>query len=835
MHCCNVLTRILLILMCIENVLAIFTPAYSQEIKIDNVGDSSNWLLDVHQYKDTVVPSIKISTLKDSVRHYRDSLLSIVTDILGKEGSGLQKDSLNSFLKQFPSSDSLKKFFLKQFGWNAEKINKDTAWSRIKKSGGEKFIRNIAGLKNLINKPSDSTLKNQWKKMSDDIFKKPSDIITIGGGFINYNYIFRSALDTPYLEQNMGQHMVMAGLDMSVVDIPFRITYYGRQSNSAYLRDYNDFRVELNTPELNMLRQNKLRSKLNNVLQGIQKPDLLNEISAYKDKIEQLKNWLNGSEQLNKYIESKHNLAYGEKLPDDIGDKRLVLQTSQQIVHLYEEKQRLLNKYEYGLDSLTQIFSANNVKIQQLKGVVNGNLYTEKGTRIIEKQLREDSLLDKKTSKLLSAMYAIKTLAIGRTLPNMSNLTVKNLNVTGLNAEYNAGNLYAAMVAGRIDFRSRDFLYGKPSRVPQYVYAASLGYGRKEGNHVIVTGYTGKKQIISNSNSSAMPLSGLSVRAQWVLREYLRLAAEVAQSTSPVYTASTNANAKDFRFNDNSNKAYNIQLYGIVPGIKTRIEGYYQKTGINFQNFTNYRVNANASTWSIRAEQYVWKKQLRLQASARKNDYSNPYVVQQYNTNTVFTSFSATFRRRNYPSLTVGYMPASQYTIVNNEVVENKYQTLNITMSHAVHVGKMNATSTLMYNRFYNRGSDSGFLYYNANYFYAANQFIFPYFIANIGYARTANNQYALDVMDGGLTLTYWQKIQFGFGVKINQYNKTEVGAGGYGNLRFSWKTIGDFSCWYESGYLPGAITGLKKNEWFTLSFTRYFNNRISLWKKFSD
>lgn len=801
----------------------------------NEIKDSLKALSELRFFQDTIAPGIKVTSVKDSAKRSLDAAYRVVKDLFGNDSTGIYKDSLEHFARQFPTADSLKKFFLSRLGWNEKMMDKDTAWKKVKERSGKAFTENVSGLKTLINKPSDSTLRQKWKNTSGNIFKQPSSWLTIGGGFINYNYIFRSALDTPYIENNIGQHMVVAGLDVSVADIPLRVSYYGRQSNAVYLRDYNDFRVELNTPELSRLRQAKLRNMLAATLQGIRKPDLLQQIGEYKAWISQLKSWLNGNEQLNKYLESKHNLAYGEKLPDDIGDKQLVLRTSAQVVAVYEQKQQLLSRYEQGIDSLNRVFSSNSAKIQQLTQLINGNLYTEKGTQLIEKKLKEDSLLDKKTSKLLHAMYAVRTLAIGRTLPDMSDLTVKNLNVTGLNVVYNAGNLYAAVAAGKIDFRSRDFMYGKPTRAPQYVYAASIGYGRKEGNHLIVTAYTGKKQIISNGNSPALPLSGVSVRLQWVLSEYLRLSAEVAQSTSPVYTGYVNTAAKNFKLSDNSNKAYNIRVFGIIPGVKTRFDGYYQKTGINFQNFTNYRVNANASTWSIKAEQYLWKKQLRLIASARKNDYSNPYVLQQYNTNTVFTSFSATFRRRSYPSLTVGYMPASQYTLVGNEVAENKYQTLNITMSHTVQVGKMHTAATLMYNRFYNRGSDSGFLYYNANYFYAATQFIFPFFTASTGYARTANNQYSLDVMDGSIMLTYWQKLQFGFGVKINQYNNSEVQTGAYGNLRFSWKTAGDFSCRYESGYLPGAVTGLKKNEWFTLSFTRYFNNRISLWKKFSD
>ncbi|MFT4017231.1 MAG: hypothetical protein QM668_09740 [Agriterribacter sp.] len=834
MHCSSTLTIQLSILITIAFILC-FVTVMSQSKKPVTINDTAIALIKKITPPDTSLPKINLKAVKDTGRYYRDSLVNVVKDLFGKDSSGILKDSLKHFIKQFPTTDSLKQFFLTRLGWDKDRMNKDTAWARLKSNAGKGFSKNISGIKELINKPSDSTLKNKWKDITGNIFKRPASLITIGGGYVNYNYIFRSALDTPFVEQDLGQHMIMAALDVSIADIPVKVTYYGRRSNSTYLKDYNDFRVELNTPELGRLRKSKLRDQLNKVIGGIQSPALIEKLKNYSSQINGLKGWLNDKAQLNSYLESKHNLAYGEKLPDDIGNKQLVLNTSEQVVAVYELKQKLLRQYEQGYDSLKNIYTANSIKIQQYRQLVEGNINTERGTQLIEQRFREDSLLDKKTSKSLQHMYAIRTFAVGRTMPNMSNLTVKNLNVTGLDLEYNAGNLYLAATAGKINFRTRDFLYGKASGIPQHVYAASIGYGRKEGKHIILTGFTGKKQIISNAGANAMPLSGISIHAQWVLREYLRIAAEIAQSTSPVYIAEENKAGRKFNIKDNTNKAYNIQASGIIPRIKTRLDGYYQKTGINFQNFTNYRVNANASTWSIRAEQYIWKRQLRILASARKNDYSNPYVIQQYNSNAVFSSLSVTFRRRNYPSLTVGYMPASQYTIVNNEVVENKYQTLNATLSHGFRIGRMNASSILMYNKFYNRGSDSGFLYYNANYFYTANQFIFPSFMANVGYSRTANNQYALDVMDGGLTLTSFRKIQFGIGVKINQYNNNEVRAGGYGNLRINIKSLGDITCWYESGYLPGAVTGLKKNEWFTLGFTRYFNNSLSLWKRNLD
>ncbi|MBX3255775.1 MAG: hypothetical protein KF862_16695 [Chitinophagaceae bacterium] len=783
--------------------LALFIPGIliSQDVKPDNDHDSSS----VFKFKNSVDSIINPGIFAPIVHRYntRDSIVS------GK--------------------DSAAKLLLKSIGYDSSRMNKDSIRSRLRRLPAEQWAAALDPIKEKLKKPDSATLKKKLASLLPYNMETPSSIMQVGGGYVQYNYMFRSLLDTPFVESNLGQHMITAGLDFAVADIPFRLTYYGRQSNSQYLRDYHDFRVEFNGPEFRRLKQQQLRNRLSGALQSIQPAGLSDQLKANLQKARGLRHLLNEREWLNKYLQSKKYLAYRDQLPMELPDKEGVIRSAEYFVKLYEEKQRLSATLQHAADSLQSVYNGNLKKIQALKKLIDRNIYTEQGTRLIQKELQEAGVKDKKTQRLLNTVYAIRAFAVGRTLPRMTSLSVNNLNVSGINFEYNAYNLYLAFTAGKIDFRTRDFIYGKPSPVKQHVYAGSIGYGLKEGNHLILTGYTGRKQIISNGGLAASPLSGMSIEAQWVIGQYIRVTAEAAQSTSPVYAYEQGSKTQGFRLNDHTNKAYSVKAYGYIPSTKTRIEGYYQKTGINFQNFTNYRVNANASTWSIRAEQYLLKRQLRVMASARKNDYSNPFVVQQYNSNTVFTSLSATFRRRKLPSLTVGYMPSSQYTMVGNQVAENRYQSLNIHMAHAYTIGLMTANGSVMYNRFYNSGSDTGFVYYNAGHFYTAHQFMFRMFTANIGYARTANNRYSLDVMEGGLAVTWLKKVVAGFGAKINQYNRVEVKTGGYCNLRCNWPAVGDLSLWYENGYLPGSSGSLIKNEWFTLGFTRYFNNRIRL------
>ncbi|HTN05687.1 hypothetical protein [Agriterribacter sp.] len=796
-----------------------------------------------HPVKDTLpavknnLVSEKITSLKNAVGHTKDSLRSFKDSIRSllkstfknpKNHSG--QDSLNALLDSFTDRDSLSRYLASHLGYDPKNMHKDSLVKKLRSLPAAELKKRVSVLQQTLRRPDKDVITKKLTSFVPVDLDGTSGIAQIGGGYINYNYMFRSAIDTPYVEQNMGQHLVHAQLDVSIVGLPFQVSYYGRKTNSVFLRDYNDFRVAFNVPSFRRLKQDQLRRQLNSLTEKIQPPELTQNLKGVKDRIKAIKLQLSSTQLLNRYLKAKQNIAYAGRLPDSIGDKNALIESSKNIVSAYERQQQSLSKLETARDSLQFAYQTNVKKIQQLRQMVNGNMYTIQGVQQIREELKEEGLLDKKTDRMLNTVYAVRSFAIGRTLPNMSNLTVKNLNVTGINFEYNAGNLYAAVTAGKIDFRSRDFMYGKPSRVPQRVYAAAIGYGVKEGSHLIITGYSGKKQIISNNGLAASPLSGMSIEGQWQIGQYFRVTAEAAQSTSPVHVSAQGVTKQQgFKISDNSNKAYSVQVSGYLPSTGTRFEGYYQKTGINFQNFTNYRVNANTATWSMRIEQHLWKRQLRLLASARKNDYSNPFIIQQYNSNTVFTSFSATLRKRNLPSLTLGYIPSSQYTIVGNRVAESRYQSLNISMAHAYRIGLMRANGTITYNRFYNSGSDTGFVYYNANHFYTWHQFVFPLFTANMGYSRTANKQYALDVMDGGLTINYTKFFSTGGGVKINKYNTSEVKTGLYYHFRCRLQSIGDFNLWYERGYLPGSAHSLIKNEWFTLGFTRYFNNTIKL------
>ena len=57
----------------------------------------------------------------------------------------------------------------------------------------------------------------------------------------------------------------------------------------------------------------------------------------------------------------------------------------------------------------------------------------------------------------------VRKFGIGRNQVNYSELTSKNISLTGLNFEYNSW-YYAALSAGNVDYRFRDFVVNRFNR-----------------------------------------------------------------------------------------------------------------------------------------------------------------------------------------------------------------------------------------------------------------------------------------------------------------------------------------------------------------------------------
>src|SRR5690606_16586118 len=109
-----------------------------------------------------------------------------------------------------------------------------------------------------------------------------------------------------------------------------------------------------------------------------------------------------------------------------------------------------------------------------------------------------------------------------------SELSAKNISVTGINAEYN-DRFYYAVAAGTVDYRYRDFIVNLNRGPVQWLALVRAGIGKKEGNGLILTAYTGSKQA-SGFSSNGLPLSnrvsGITIEGRYYLSKHHYIIAE---------------------------------------------------------------------------------------------------------------------------------------------------------------------------------------------------------------------------------------------------------------------------------------------------------------------
>ncbi len=649
--------------------------------------------------------------------------------------------------------------------------------------------------------------------------------VKLNGGAITYNYNYRSNVDTPFAEKNLQQHNSYGNISLSVAGLPFNINYLVRRSNSDYFQDINDVQVQFDAMQF----RSNLLGKYNQLLQksiDIQQDSLANfNLNKYLDSYRGLNSWLNDPFTLQKLSEYKELMAvpqisYTPGLPDSVNQKKAaeVSASADAFVKQYYTRKKEAGLLKHAIDSVKQSYKIITDAFDKEKKRINA-FTSQRGNNI--RYNGSDSIIPAKYRWL----FNIKKFGLGRNQLNYSELTSKNMSLTGVNFEYNSW-YYAAFAAGTVDYRFRDFAVNSTRRIPQYMTLVRLGIGQLAGSHLITSFYRGRKQLYAISGGikglSAIDISGLSLEGKWRFSQNHFIVVEGAQSVAPDFRTDPVTNGK-FSFKDKSNKALSVKYHLYVPKTFSRLEGAYKFTGANFQSFSSFQTNAEIISWSIKADQYILKRKIKVALAVKKNEFSNPYLTQAYSNNTIFKSIQLTYRHRKHPVISAGYAPISQVTVVDSQLIENMFYTLNASVSHNYKIGIRKASSSFIYNKFFNNQKDTSFLYYQAENFFFSQSISFSSYVMNLSVSHSNNPSFKLSVIDAGIIFNAFKNGAIGFGVKVNEFSEANTKTGLYGSIRLNIRRLGSLAMQYNNGFIPGRNSQLVSNEIMNVAFTRSF------------
>jgi hypothetical protein len=398
-----------------------------------------------------------------------------------------------------------------------------------------------------------------------------------------------------------------------------------------------------------------------------------------------------------------------------------------------------------------------------------------------------------------------------------------------LNIEYNDG-LYAALAAGKIDYGFRDF-FGKNTRQKgQNFLMGRIGLGDVDHKAIILSGFTGKKynygSLVSDTINSPINLVGYAIEGILKKDENTGLSVELAKTTRPVTGRLTeNGGMKSLvEFSDNQNLGVSIKGQTVVTPTNTHINGFYRRTGAQFQSFSLFTVNTDQTAWLLNVEQSFWKNYLQVIGSLRRNDFTNPISEKTFKTSTLFKSIQVTARVPRWPSVAVGYYPGTQLYIIDKERIrENAYYVLNASVVHNYKVGGMRMLSSLLYNKYTSKGTDTGFISYAGKTYMASQTFIFPRLQLQGMYVYTDQEQmqyYTLD-MNGDYAMA--ARIRAGAGIKYNKIAGGGTYLGSRAQVSIEIKKLGGLQFQYEKSYLPTIYQTLYPIETGRVTWFKYF------------
>ncbi len=652
--------------------------------------------------------------------------------------------------------------------------------------------------------------------------------LSVTAAYISYNFSYNSAADTPFLESAITQHLTTAATDLLVSElIPIRITAISRESNSAYFKDFRTVRVEINTAEFAERYKSRLNNRISKIIDAYRRAIPRSGLAGAEQSLSKYADIAADPSLKARYLDYSELILHPELIRMDKEKRDSVIQKARCFIESYDWLNNKVQQLSEKRDSLQGIIHSYENKIKKLADFLRGKK-TGIDYSTLEKELlgnNQGKLITEDVSlpnrKWLNFFSGIRQLSIGSTSPNYSELTVKNINVTGINLEYARRSLYAAFVAGKIDFRTRDYISRSAKRPPEYMAMIRAGWGKPNDNHLFASYYAGKKQVYGNAISS-IPIAGVSIEGQLRVGKSVTLVGEVAKSAPASTTIDAgNGNKRNERWNDQRSIAYSAKMKSVFPLLKSKFEAGFNHTGISFQSFSTFRQNSSINGWYASYDQSFLSRQVLLSLSVRKNIFDNPLLLQPYGGNTVFKSATVQLRKKGWPVVTAGFQPFSQRTSIDSAVYDNIFQTLQGSLTHQYPIGIIQASTVISTLQFFNRTADTSFLYYNALNISAQQYLYFNRYTASLTYSIMNNSTGYLTIMDGGVRFKIFKNRQVGGGVKVHHLNNDRSKIGYYLNSEFEVNKVGSFTIWMEKSYLPGYKATLIPNAYHAISFSR--------------
>jgi len=737
------------------------------------------------------------------------------------------------------------------------------AWSRKDSSRVFLYFASRRGCKSFqidsMSVPDPRVIDIAW--IPDVIGRKPAakkvPFLQFHGNF-NYSFDYRSVLDTPFATTNLQEHREQVYADATIKGkYPFRVIVSSRQSNSSFFPNYTDVNVEFKQPAYKQAVKDNMVAAMK---ERVQAQDSLSkydqELKGQRFQWLSLTKWLNDPARQQEVVQEKERLysqvlALGKKTAGGVGGKdssskssdSSVAKQRDSLMALIRQPGLLEKKMQAARKSADSLFkamagtklhsdSAHSGEDSTIRALEN-KIRNAKSVGDLEAAGREAGAggLSAADKRLLGLTH----FNVGRAAVSYSDLTVNNISLTGVNIEYNP-SYYAAFAAGSVDYLFRDYVVAPGGMPKQNLVLGRFGWGDKNRKSYILTVYTGTKNSYGG-NAIVIPASGQTVTTTSILGYSIEgryrvdanmvLSLEAAKSSAP-YTAGGDKSksiGEAFAFNQTENQAYSAKLDYTIPQTKSTFNLFYRELGANFQSYTLFSTGSRQTNWGIKWRQVLFKNQLTMTAQIKKSSFDDPLIASTYSSVVLLKSLQLVWRRKKWPILSLAYMPTSQLMKdASGNVIENVYYALTGMAVYTYSVKKVRMSSSVIYSQFYNKGTDSGFVLYDAkNILYTHQIYLGPLNLQT-------DVQYTVQP-----SLTYWMwqqgiNLRIGKFVTVGGSVKNDIVPGGsdqyWGGMllgQVNFKKLGAIRLQYSKDYIPNGTGSLVPYNWGRANWIKVF------------
>jgi hypothetical protein len=684
-------------------------------------------------------------------------------------------------------------------------------------------------------------------------------------GMISYEYYSNNRIDTPFSSKGFRQHTETVQLQVTVNDkYPFQLAFTSRQSNSDFFRNFIeptfsfDKYAYLQKQKDQYLQKWKARS-----LTGLAADELSSRLKKLDSRIRVLDAEVNDQKYFQRIVSERetmlrqiHGLSspsdrqpfavQGRSFKDYVEPLRSVINDSTVNVSNGGNKWPLsspsLDSAELNAGLLlpktpTEKWLESQSSIQDVyKSQRAKLLYYSDSLRsaiLQEEQSLRDAFGNKKKWKEHLQKYGgkeeannrflsdVREMGIGRNNIDYSDLTIKNISLTGLRFEYEP-RLYYAFAAGKVDYRFRDFLVNNRQPEQQY-YILRAGNNYESRRGVIASIFRGQKNSFQGATNVQSWFSGYSLEAFWNVDRASIVSVELAKTTTPKTGNIGNKNTGLLDFGKSDNLGVTAKLHLTSKRTNTILEGYFRRMGNNFQSINYFTAGQQQQAWNIRAEQILFNHSLTVSAMLRQNDITSPYVNQNFSVKTIFKSLTLSFRKRKWSFVNLGYYPGTQLIKTDSGFTENVYYLVNATGGYTCQFRHFSSSTILNFNRYINQSTDAGFINYQG-YSGWLNEIINTGKLSlQFGAGTTKQKLIHYYTLEAGCDMVIGKLLSLGASAKFNRVISGSMYWGGKGHAMLSIPYLGTICVAYDKMFIPDQKGKLSNADVGRLTWTKYF------------